>query len=537
MLNFVAYTFLTFYTLFIKYTFIKDLYFYFDDFVVFSLFSETGTPFPLFTDRPIAGLFLKIIFDVFKWNPLPYHLLGALLEVISSLIIYRLFYKLISKDIFSSLLVSIIFIVIPGHSQSNWWVILIQLKFLLILWIASVYLFNNYLINKEKKYLWTSAFIYGVTLFWYEIALFLPAIHSIFYLKSNNEQKISLKKYIQSIWPFAAFMILFGIFRFTDSFGFSSSIQRNGLVPIDQVYTRATSIFLNTFLRFPEIDYTIGTKYFTLIDFSKFISSLLYLSTLLLLIFAWYKQPEKTTKLKTKIFILIFGLSWILYSLLPFSISSAWFDIRHTYLPHLGLATVIMFFVYVQLNFISLIPKKILKNCLVLILLAFICFPITKAAEATIGMGYAWKQVGVEFKIHEKNIKSYYPNVKNNTIFLIKDAEVSRDFVPVFAGDWVIDGFAKKIYPHQGVKGEYYNIPTKVDQIQLIGKIDPTFNYMVFDKIYYPFEQIIILDGANKLKPFSSVNIKTSEGNHLKKLQPTESDASIYPVLDILINN
>ena len=118
---------------------------------------------------------------------------------------------------------------------------------------------------------------------------------------------------------------------------------------------------------------------------------------------------------------------------------------------------------------------------------------------------------------------------------LIKDAEILRNWVPVFAGDWVVNGFFRKIYPIQAVKGDYYNILAEEHQYNLKFKINPDFNSLIVAQKKYNFEQIIILDGKNQLRPFSAINIKTLKGNYLKKLQTSDNSDNLSSVLELYI--
>ena len=144
MINFIHVLGITVFTLFFKYLFLKDFYFYLDDFSVFADFEQTGSIFPTFTDRPLAGLFLISIFNFFGWNALYYNIFGAILEITANLTVYYVFDKIIWHNKFYSGLTVLIFLLIPGHSQQYWWIILSSLKFLLIVWLFSIYLFHQF---------------------------------------------------------------------------------------------------------------------------------------------------------------------------------------------------------------------------------------------------------------------------------------------------------------------------------------------------------------------------------------------------------
>ena len=127
-----------------------------------------------------------------------------------------------------------------------------------------------------------------------------------------------------------------------------------------------------------------------------------------------------------------------------------------------------------------------------------------------IGLGTIWRQVGLDLKNYETIVKQEFPTIKPQTLFLIKDAETLRSGVPVFAGKWVVNGFVRKIYPDQTVQGNFYDILTENNQHNLTVEINLKSNYIrifnVENSNQYAFEQIIILDGKNKLRPFSVIN-------------------------------
>jgi hypothetical protein len=548
MINFISIFGLTVFTLIFKYIFLNDLYFYFDDFAVFAGFEQTGSIVPTFTDRPLAGLFLISAFKIFGWNALYHHIFGAILEITVDLTVYYVFDRIIWHNKFYSSLTVLFFLLMPGHSQEHWWIILSMLKFLLIVWLSSVYLFYQFILTNKNRFLWSSAFLYGMTLFCYELAFFLPIVYLVLYLKFRGMtvSKKSCSSVIKILIHFGVYVCLFLIYRLTNSFGLPSAFARTQIL-IAGTFLRFRQILESTFWSYPNMDYSFGMKAFTESNFAAFgliITSSIFVFLLISWSYSIFKLSNKaifsTNTLSFSkneyIFASILGVAFCIYPLIPFFITPAWFDTRHTYLPHLGFSILLVLVIRVLLDSLQkLKTNNKIQYCLLLIILYCISNTLGFGASSMIGLGMIWKEVGLDLKNYEISVKQIFPTIKSNSLFLIKNAETIRQGVPVFAGSWVVDGFSKKIYPHQGVQGKYYNIPTEIDQIQLTGKIDPTFNYMVFDKIYYPFERIIILDGANKLQPFSSVNIKTSKGNHLKKLQQIDSDAIIYPTLDIFI--
>lgn len=540
---FISFAFLSFYTLLVNYLFIKDLYFYFDDFSVFSGLYQGQSIFPVFTDRPIAGLLFMTVFSLFHWNSIYYHVLGAILEIIISLIVYCFFYKFIIFNHFYSLLVTLFFLVMPGHSQQHWWVILISLKLVFIAWILSLYLFSLYLKQEKYLYLCASALVYGLTLFLSEYALFLPIIYSILHFYSKykpKETKFNFKKYVQAyvqaIIPYLIFMSAFLVFRLTDSFGLSSSFDRTGLNSISEALLKFNNLTKAIIWKFPQMEYAIGMKHFQTIAISHQLSITLYLSSFIALTIVWYLSfaNQENLKFNDHLFIMIFGCGWLFFSTIAFAISKAWFDTRHAYLPHLGLAVLIVLVVSMIFNFICKINQPIIRNIIIILMVALICFPITKAAESIIGEAYLWKQIGIELRNQEKIIKNYFPTVKNNTLFLIKDAITNIDYAPVFAGSWVIDGFFDKIYPLQYVTGTYYN-HSENNKEQLMFTINPDLNSINLAGQKYYFDQVIILDGKNQLRPFSAIHVKTNKGDYLKRLETSPNSATIAPVLELAI--
>jgi hypothetical protein len=546
MSSFVHIFCLTVFTLVFKYLFLRDLYFYFDDFSVFTHFDEKNSIFPVFTDRPLAGFFLILVFQVFRWNAIYYHIFGAVLEIIANLTVYYITDRLIWHNKFYSTLTVLFFLLIPGHSQQYWWITLLSLKLLLVMWLASLYFFNQFLLTNKLKYLFWSSLLYGTTLFWYELALFLPLIHSLLYLRYFISKSDKNFKLVTSIYFFVIYMGFFLIFRITKSFGLNASFDRSKIIGTENFFARIKNVLEATFFSYPNMDYHYGLEAFKNSDFTI----LYWMATCSLFVFLlviWFQPIIKSsdnilpfTK-NNYIFTVILGLCLSLYPLIPFFISSAWFDTRHTYLPHLGLAVLIVLTIRGLLEIIQRLKYKKLKYMIILLILYFTSQIFTLGMESMIGLGIIWRQVGLDIKNYEFIVKQEFPTVKPQTLFLIKDSETSRSGVPVFAGNWVVDGFFKKIYPHQKVRGNFYNILTVDNQNNLTVEINPELeinpklsNIKLWDN-QYTFEQVIILDGKNELRPFSVINIKTPEGDYLRRLQTSDNSATIAPVLELAI--
>ncbi|MTJ21031.1 hypothetical protein FJR06_06705 [Dolichospermum sp. UHCC 0352] len=541
MINFIHVFGLTLFTLIFKYIFLKDFYFYLDDFSVFSDFEETNSIVPIFTDRPLAGIFLISIFQVFKWNAIYYHIFGAILEIIANLTVYHVCDRLIWNNKFYSSLTVLFFLLIPGHSQEYWWVILLTLKLLLVVWLGSIYFFYQFLLTKKNKFLLISSLLYGTTLFCYELALFLPIIHCLLYARFViwKEPKINFLKLLKTFSYFGAYIFAFLLFRFTKSFGLSSQFDRSHIT-IENIFIRTKDILQSTFWLYPQMDNYVGSQAFKGSRFTEFSFIIISLFMIFLIITWFYPifKSSNTANLFRKndyIFTIILSICLCLYPLIPFFLTSAWFDTRHTYLPHLGLAVIIVLILRGFLEIIQKIKHKKIEYAIILIIFCFLVQPLTSGAESMIGLGTIWRHVGLDLKNYEAIVKSNFPTVPPQTLFLIKDAEILRNWVPVFAGDWVVNGFFRKIYPIQAVKGDYYNILAEEHQYNLKFKINPDFNSLIVAQKKYNFEQIIILDGKNQLRPFSAINIKTLKGNYLKKLQTSDNSDNLSSVLELYI--
>jgi len=539
MINFIHVFGLTLFTLIFKYIFLRDFYFYLDDFSVFSDFEQTNSIVPIFTDRPLAGIFLISIFQVFKWNAIYYHIFGAILEIIANLTVYHVFDRLIWHNKFYSSLTVLFFLLIPGHSQQYWWVILLALKLLLVVWLGSIYFFYKFLVTKKNKFLCISSFLYGITLFWYEVALFLPVIHGLLYARFViwKEPKINVLKLINTFSYFGVYIFAFLLFRFSKSFGLSSQFDRSH-VAIENIFIRTKDILQSAFWLYPQMDHYVGSQAFKgsiFTELSLIIRSLFLIFLILTWFYPIFKSSNNSNLFRNNdyIFTIILSICLCLYPLIPFFVTPAWFDTRHTYLPHLGLAVMIVLILRGLLEITQKLKHKTIEYAIILIIFCFLVQPLTSGSESMIGLGTIWRQVGLDLKNYEAIVKKNFPTVSPQTLFLIKDAEILRDWVPVFAGDWVINGFFKKIYPLQEVKGDYYNILVEKDQDNLNFKISSDFNSLIVAQKRYNFEQLIILDGKNQLRPFSAINIKTSKGNYLKKLQDSDYNDNLSSVLQL----
>ena len=539
MLNFIHIFGLTLFTLIFKYFFLKDLYFYLDDFSIFANLESTQSIFPEFTDRPLIGLFLLLIFQIFKWNSVAYHILGAVLEIITNLTVYYVVDRLIWHNKFYSSLTVLFFLLIPGHSQQYWWVILLSLKILLIMCLVSIYCFHKFILTNQTKWLLWSSFCYGIPLFGYELALFLPIVHLLLFinfviLRNKSNWVTSLKCFSF----FAPYILTFLTFRFTKSFGLSAAFNRTDIVIKENVWIRSQKIVETSILGFPEMDQSVGLQEFL---GSNLTSLTLVFSTLIMffLLITWFtpifknKDDPNFFKKSDYIFILTLSICIYIYPLIPFFLTSAWFDTRHNYLPHLGLAILIVLIIRLVLENLQKINQKQLQYVAIIISLYVLTQILVQGATSMIGLGIIWRGVGLDLKSYEVIVKEQFPTVQTKTLFLIKDAEKLRQTVPVFAGDWVVNGFFAKIYPLQKVKGNYYNLSSEDSTDKLLFKINPGFDTLNVAGNQYPFNQVIILDGKSQLRAFSAVRIKTPQGDYLRKLQTSPTNDNVGEVLEI----
>jgi hypothetical protein len=412
----------------------------------------------------------------------------------------------------------------------------------LVIWLSSIYIFYQFILTNKPKYLFLSSLLYGLTLFWYELALFLPIIHLLFYGKFVilKEYKIDLLKSIKIFSSFGIYFFIFVLFRLTASFGLSSQFDRTQVLPIDNIFIRIMSILKVTFWEYPKMENFIGSQAFKNSPFmgiSIIIISLIFvflLITWFLPIFKLSNEPDLFSK-NDYIFTFIVSLSLCLYPVIPFFLSPAWFDTRHTYLSHLGLAILIVLIIRLVLESVQKLPHKGIQYTSIIILLYFLSQVLTQNAETMIGLGTIWRQVGLDLKNYEIIVKEEFPHVQPHTLFLIKDAETLRQYVPVFAGNWVVNGFFRKIYPLQGVQGDYYNLPSEDHTAKLMFKINSDLKSINVAAHKYNFEQIIILDGKNQLRPFSAIKIKTPQGDYVKRLQNSPNSDNVSSVLEISI--
>jgi hypothetical protein len=544
MLNFIHIFGLTLFTLLFKYFFLKDLYFYIDDFAVFSDFERTNSIFPMYTDRPLFGIFLLPIFQILKWNSILYHLLGAILEVSANLTVYYICMKIIWRNKFYSSLTVLFFLLIPGHSQQYWWNTLLPLKVLLIMWLGSIYTFYKFILSDKFKYLIWSSFLYGITLFWYELALFLPVIHLLIYAKLViiPKRKIITIKAVKVFSCFIAYIFFFVLFRATKSFGFSASFDRSQFLPFDQIFARVKNILKLTFWLFPQMENNVGSHAFKSSPFTDLSIVLLGLIFAFLIvtyfshIFKLLGSTSHSFTTNDYTFTLVFAIGMCLYPLIPFFFSPAWFDTRHTYLSHLGLAILIVLMIKLVLDNAQKLPKNYVKYLVSVTVLFSMSLVLVQYAESILGNGVIYREVGLDLKNYEAIVKKQFPTVQPHTLFLFKDTEKLRNgYVPVFAGDWVVNGFISKIYPLQDTQGHYYSLLDENHPEKSLLKINSDLNSLSLNQDKYLFSQIIILDAKNKFRSYSEIKIKNSEGDHIKRLQTSSDNDSINSVLEISI--
>ena len=202
--------------------------------------------------------------------------------------VYYVSDRLIWHNKFYSSLTVLFFLLIPGHSQQYWWITLLSLKLLLVIWLASLYFFNQFLLTNKLKYLFWSSLLYGITLFWYELAMFLPLIHCLLYIKYaiskydkvNNADSYHNLQLVTTSCFFAIYIGLFSVFRISKSFGLASSFDRSK-IGIENLLIRIKNILRVTFWSYPNMEYNYGSEAFKNSDLTVFY----WIATFLLFVF------------------------------------------------------------------------------------------------------------------------------------------------------------------------------------------------------------------------------------------------------------
>lgn len=435
--------------------------------------------------RPNQQLTYSLVYQVFKLNPIPYHLLNILFHVFNAFLIFLLLMKLnFHKG--AAFVASLLFLIHPVQTEAISYISGLADPLGLFFILAGLNLLIKTLYLKDQRSFRISmakVLILFVTAFFCKenMVVLLPLVFIIgIYIYYGSTGKILVKR-LYSIFGLVSIITIAYIFiKFTY---FTFSVNSLGLTEAENLYTSSLKIRIFTFI-------SILPEYIKLIFFPKdlfyekaydphivpdllsfkFFFGLLLLFSLLLFTIRFFKRKKNK-----KVFL---GLAIFFSSLLPFTgiiPLNAMFLEHWLYIPMIG------FVILVATLFEFVIEKK--QSIIMLVILIPIMLVLSLR---TISRNSEWADIE-KFYLNEleytnnsvrinNNLGMYYSHNNNNekALFYYREAIAIVDIVP---------------QPHYNIALIYINQEKFNDAILELHKslvINPDFIYSL-DKLFEVF--------------------------------------------------
>ncbi len=169
-------------------------------------------------NRPLEVVHFGLIHWLFGGEPLPFHLINGLMEILAGYLAYLVFLRL-SASRAISLLVAIYFILHPAHDSSHYWVICSSVTLSLCLYLGSVLSTLHFVAaletakagqSRTAMLLWASAssVLFLLSLLNYETLLPLAAVNVLLAFFVAHKAGLALSTAVKATASVAAFMAL-----------------------------------------------------------------------------------------------------------------------------------------------------------------------------------------------------------------------------------------------------------------------------------------------------------------------------------------
>jgi hypothetical protein len=323
------------------------------------------------SDRPLGHTLNCLTCYLFKFNPLPYHILLLLYDLIASIGIYFLLgFILESRQ--KGFIAAIIFILMPNTIESHQWSNsgFMRLSFCIYVWLMLWGLKS--VRNKRWGVLYLISFLYFVTLLIYEQGLLMPlAVFLIVYIAFRDSFKEDRKR-LNTFLILSGVMLLFvAVMKFTHLFGFGKPLWSMS----DGMLKNMTnpSLYLNNILTLygyyfgSGIEETVKSAVFGLRLMNKGLLLTIFIINLgaSLLVYQMI-QIENVWESKKGKALLLIGLALFMLFILPL-FPYNYFSSRHFAFTNIGFA--ILAFVAISAIRIRIDIKRELFSILIFILL------------------------------------------------------------------------------------------------------------------------------------------------------------------------
>ncbi len=340
--------------------------------------------------RPLTRLLLYFEFLLFEKNPAGYHIVSLFLHSTVLFLVFRTAALIFSSKAagYTVLILSLFFF--PFHEAVCW--ISSQTVILGSVFVSlSLLCFINYIINKNSRYFYYSLAACLLSLLSYESSIVLPALCFISFFMFNEFNFKSIKKIITLLIPFIILSAAYLIYR---------KIVLSGLPEANELTADITRWFLN-YAAFLNHQVNKNTPVLILTAIS--------LAGLFLLKKSQWKY-------------VIFSLSWVFITYLPFSIIGGYTG-RFAYYSLFG----IIFFISYML--ISLTGKYSGLKIPVIILVSAYCFiNIYKTNENA----RYWHEAGEIARGIPLQLKNLHPDFPENSTLIFYDIPAEYSHSGVF---------------------------------------------------------------------------------------------------------
>lgn len=143
---------------------------------------------PRFLNRPVEALLFLASYKAFGTNPLGYHIFNDALEITASWLIFLCFKRTTNAPLIS-LLCALLFLLLPTHNATHYWVSCICVNLSLCLYLGSLFCDIEGAIRGRTDLHIASAIIFLTGLLNYEIFLPLAALNvmAVFLLRTSKQ--------------------------------------------------------------------------------------------------------------------------------------------------------------------------------------------------------------------------------------------------------------------------------------------------------------------------------------------------------------
>lgn len=451
--------------------------FYLDDWVFLLVFKNGPNGFwqaienlhatdPRFLNRPVEAMLFLSAFKCFGLNPFGYHLFNACMEVLAATLLF-LVVRRTGKDSALAFLASAIFLLLPTHNASHYWVSCICVNFSLCLYCGSLLADIIGAERNNLKWHTISCILFSISLFNYELFLPLICLNIMLVIKLKRDQGQNLFSALRGTIPVillltgAIFILLFYLKVVMPNLGKAWSHAVN----IDP------SLILNTVLEGTRIHLppyftthfgnVIHSTYATGVSIPEALSltCIALIVTLVSVLLALGEKNNGPIQVSAQL-----GLQFLLLGSISFLASYTIFGLNQEYFPtyltfvnriNTGAAVSITFCVYGVLLYLRAFEKRTLAKRAYAFLFPILFSSSTAVLFCLINWALA-RPYTLSWQVQShvaKFLKSNGDKLQNAKSLIIANAPCYVDEAPVFDGVWDFQSMARIMLERPEIQG------------------------------------------------------------------------------------